>query len=86
MAINRHHAYIMYWKKNRELGRFQMRRKLKIYTCGFYIGMILWMCGLIASIHVENIVMKILLDFVPLVIYQFFTIISKAIIEKKIKK
>lgn len=61
-----------------------MKRKLKIFTYGFYIGMVLWMCGLVASMIVENTVMKILLIFIPLTIYQFFTI-SKAIIEKKIK-
>ena len=62
-----------------------MKRKLKIFTYGFYIGMILWMCGLVASMIVENITMKILLIFIPLAIYWFF-IIGKSIIEEKIKK
>ena len=34
---------------------------------------------------VENVIMKILLIFIPLVIYWFF-IIGKSIIEEKIKK
>ena len=65
--------------------RKKYRRKLKIFTYGFYIGMILWMCGLVASMIVDNDIMKILLIFVPLAIYQFFTI-GKGIIEDKIKK
>ena len=62
-----------------------MERKLKIFTVGFYIGMILWMCGLVASMIVDNDIMKILLIFIPLAIYQFFTI-GKGIIEDKIKR
>lgn len=65
--------------------RKKYRRKLKIFTYGFYIGMILWMCGLVASMIVDNDIMKILLIFVPLAIYQFFTI-GKGIIEDKIKR
>lgn len=65
--------------------RKKYRRKLKIFTYGFYIGMILWMCGLVASIIVDNAIMKILLIFIPLAIYQFFTI-GKGIIEDKIKR
>lgn len=64
--------------------RKKYRRKLKIFTYGFYIGMILWMCGLVASMIVDNDIMKILLIFIPLAIYQFFTI-GKGIIEDKIK-
>ena len=47
--------------------------------------MILWMCGLVVSMIVDNITMKMLLIFIPLAIYQFFTI-GKGIIEDKIKK
>ncbi len=65
--------------------RKKYRRKLKIFTYGFYIGMILWMCGLVASMIVDNDIMKILLIFIPLAIYQFFTI-GKGIIEDKIKR
>ena len=65
--------------------RKKYRRKLKIFTYGFYIGMILWECGLIASMIVENVTMKILLILIPLVIYWFF-IIDKGIIEDKIKR
>lgn len=65
--------------------RKKYRRKLKIFTYGFYIGMILWMCGLVASMIVDNAIMKILLIFIPLAIYQFFTI-GKGIIEDKIKR
>lgn len=65
--------------------RKKYRKKLKIFTYGFYIGMILWMCGLVASMIVDNDIMKILLIFVPLAIYQFFTI-GKGIIEDKIKR
>lgn len=65
--------------------RKKYRRKLKIFTYGFYIGMILWMCGLVASMIVDNDIMKILLIFIPLAIYQFFTI-GKVIIEDKIKR
>lgn len=61
-----------------------MKRKLKIFTYGFYIGMILWMCGLVASMTVDNVTIKMLLIFIPLVIYQFFAI-GKSIIEYKIK-
>lgn len=61
-----------------------MKRKLQLYTYGFYAGMVLWMCGLVASMIVENIVMKMLLIFIPLAIYQFFAV-GKAIIEGKIK-
>ena len=57
-----------------------MKRKLKIFTYGFYIGMILWMCGLVASMTVDNVTIKMLLIFIPLAIYQFFTI-GKGIIE-----
>ena len=53
------------------------RTKLKIFTYGFYIGM--------TSMIVENLVVKILLIFIPLAIYHFFTI-GKGIIEDKIKK
>lgn len=49
------------------------------------IGMILWMCGLVASMIVDNVTIKILLIFIPLAIYQFFTI-GKSIIEEKIKR
>ena len=62
-----------------------MERKLKIFTVGFYIGMILWMCGLVASMTVDNVTIKMLLIFIPLAIYQFFTI-GKGIIEDKIKR
>lgn len=65
--------------------RKKYRRKLKIFTYGFYIGMILWMCGLVVSMILDNITMKMLLIFIPLAIYQFFTI-GKGIIEDKIKK
>lgn len=65
--------------------RKKYRKKLKIFTYGFYIGMILWMCGLVASMIVDNVTMKILLIFIPLAIYQFF-IIGKGIIEDKIKR
>ena len=61
------------------------QRKLKIFTYGFYIGMILWMCGLVASMIVGNVTIKMLLVFIPLAIYQFFTI-GKGIIEDKIKR
>jgi hypothetical protein len=59
--------------------------KLKIFTYGFYIGMTLWMCGLVTSMIVENLVVKISMIFIPLAIYQFFTI-GKGIIEDRIKK
>ena len=62
-----------------------MKRKLKIFTYGFYIGMVLWMCGLVASMIVENTVMKMFLILIPLAIYEFFTI-GKGIIEGKIKR
>lgn len=62
-----------------------MKKKLKFFTYGFYISMVAWECGLIASLIVENITMKILLIFIPLAIYWFF-IIGKSIIEEKIKK
>lgn len=62
-----------------------MKRKLKFFTYGFYIGAVLWACGLVASMIVNNAIMKILLIFIPLAIYQFFTI-GKGIIEDKIKR
>lgn len=62
-----------------------MKRKLKIFTYGFYISMAFWMCGLVASMIVENTTIKILLIFIPLVIYLFFTI-GKGVIEDKIKR
>lgn len=65
--------------------RKKYRRKLKIFTYGFYIGMILWACGLVASMIVDNVTMKMLLIFIPLAIYQFFTI-GKSIIEEKMRK
>lgn len=65
--------------------RKKYRRKLKIFTYGFYISMVVWECGLIVSMIVENVIMKILLIFIPLVIYWFF-IIGKGIIEDKIKR
>lgn len=61
-----------------------MKKKLKIFTYGFYIGMILWMCGLVASMIVENVTMKILLILIPLAIYWFF-LIGKSIIEEKMR-
>lgn len=63
----------------------RMKRKLKFFTYGFYISMVVWECGLIASMIVENVTMKILLILIPLAIYWFF-IIGKSIIEEKIKK
>ena len=57
-----------------------MKSKLKIFTYGFYVGTVLWVCGLVTSMIVENIVMKMLLIFIPLSIYLFFTI-DKEIIE-----
>ena len=65
--------------------RKKYRRKLKIFTYGFYIGMILWACGLVTSMIVENVTMKILLILILLAIYWFF-IIGKSIIEDKIKR
>ena len=62
-----------------------MKRKLKIFTYGFYIGAVLWACGLVASMIVENVTMKILLILIPLAIYWFF-IIGKSIIEEKINR
>lgn len=62
-----------------------MKRKLKFFTYGFYISMVVWECGLIASMIVENVTMKILLILIPLATYWFF-IIGKSIIEEKIKK
>lgn len=62
-----------------------MKRKLKFFTYGFYISMVVWEYGLIVSMIVENVIMKILLIFIPLAIYWFF-IIGKGIIEEKIKK
>lgn len=62
-----------------------MKRKLKIFTYGFYISMVLWMSGLVASMIVENVTMKILLILIPLAIYWFF-IIGKSIIEDKIRR
>ncbi len=62
-----------------------MKRKLKFFTYGFYISMVVWECGLIVSMIVENVIMKILLIYIPLVMYWFF-IIGKSIIEEKIKK
>lgn len=61
-----------------------MKRKLKFFTYGFYISMVVWVCGLVASLIVENVTMKILLILIPLAIYWFF-IIGKSIIEEKIK-
>ena len=65
--------------------RKKYRRKLKIFTYGFYIGMILWICSLVVSMTVNNVTMKMLLIFIPLAIYQFFKI-GKGIIEDKIKR
>lgn len=65
--------------------RKKYMRKLKIFTYGFYISMVVWECGLIVSMIVENVIMKILLIFIPSVIYWFF-IIGKGIIEDKIKR
>lgn len=62
-----------------------MKRKSKFFTYGFYIGMILWMCGLVVSMIVENVTIKMLLIFIPLTIYEFFAI-GKGIIEDKIKR
>lgn len=62
-----------------------MKRKLKFFTYGFYISMVVWACGLVASLIVENVTMKILLILIPLAIYWFF-IIGKSIIEEKMRK
>lgn len=48
-----------------------MKRKLKFFTYGFYISMVVWECGLIVSMIVKNVIMKILLIFIPLAIYWF---------------
>mgnify|MGYP001001696744 CR=1 FL=1 len=56
-----------------------MKRKLKFFTYGFYISMVVWTCGLVASLIVENVTMKILLILIPF-------IIGKSIIEKKMRK
>lgn len=71
--------------KNQKTRGIRMKRKLKFFTYGFYISMVVWACGLVVSIIVENVTMKILLILIPLAIYWFF-IIGKSIIEEKIKK
>lgn len=73
------------WKRLERMRGIRMKRKLKFFTYGFYIGAVLWGCGLVASMIVENVTMKILLILIPLAIYQFFTI-GKGIIEDKIKR
>ena len=35
-----------------------MKRKLKIFTYGFYISMVVWECGLIASMIVVKVSLK----------------------------
>lgn len=64
--------------------RKKYRKKLKIFTYGFYMGMVLWMGSLVISMTVENVTIKMLLIFIPLTIYEFFAI-GKSIIEYKIK-
>ena len=77
--------YTESWRKSGRTRGIRMKKKLKFFTYGFYIGAVLWACGLVASLIVENITMKILLILIPLAIYWFF-IIGKSIIEEKIKK
>lgn len=72
-------------EKIRKNERYQNEEKIEIFTYGFYIGAVLWACGLVASMIVENVTMKILLILIPLAIYWFF-IIGKGIIEDKIKR
>ena len=72
-------------EKIRKNERYQNEKKLKFFTYGFYIGAVLWACGLVASMIVENVTMKILLILIPLAIYWFF-IIGKSIIEEKMRK
>ena len=62
-----------------------MERKLKIFTVGFYISLILWMCGMVASMIIKDTAIKLLVIIVPLAIYWFF-LIGKSIIEEKIKR
>lgn len=62
-----------------------MEHKLKIFTKGFYLSLILWICGMAASMIVENRIIKLLLIIIPLAIYWFF-LIGKSIIEEKMKK
>lgn len=61
-----------------------MEHKLKIFTKGFYVSLILWMCGIVASMVVQNTIIKLLLIIIPLAIYCFF-LIGKSIIEEKMK-
>lgn len=61
-----------------------MEHKLKIFTKGFYVSLILWMCGIVASMVVQNTIIKLLLIIIPLAIYWFF-LIGKSIIEEKMK-
>lgn len=78
-------ARVRYKNQKKEKLEKIRKKKLKFFTYGFYIGAVLWACGLIASMIVENVTMKILLILIPLAIYWFF-IIGKSIIEEKIKK
>lgn len=61
-----------------------MEHKLKIFTKGFYLSLILWICGMAASMMVENRTIKSLLILISVVIYEFFAI-GKLIIEEKMK-
>ena len=61
-----------------------MEHKLKIFTVGFYISLILWMCGMVASMIIKDTAIKLLVIIVPLAIYWFF-LIGKSIIEEKMK-
>ena len=61
-----------------------MEHKLKIFTKGFYLSLILWICGMVASMLVGNRTIKLLLIIIPLAIYWFF-LIGKSIIEEKMK-
>ena len=59
--------------------------RIRIFSKGFYLSLILWVCGMATSIMVENRTIKLLLIFIPLAIYEFFAI-GRAVIENKVNQ
>lgn len=71
---------------------YSLKDVVKIYRLsiffryGFYVSLIIWVCGLTASQIIETSVgVKIVLIMIPLCVYIFF-VIGKSVIEDKLRK
>lgn len=55
-------------------------KRLKFFRYGFYISLIIWMCGISFAFSEASVMKKIIVIVVTLCIYLFF-VIGKSVIE-----